>query len=676
MRNGGRAAFAARRLVKWAAVCGALVAVLATLASASSAYASTPSPTSRSAAPVTPPDQLPPQPPPPPPHQTARAPYGVGSEKVCGPAAAGTARCNALVATNSSGTPLSSKGPTSGYYPADLQSAYQLPSSTAGTGETVALIEAHNDPDAASDLSVYRSQFGLPACTTSNGCLREVNQTGGTRLPSNNASWAQEISVDVDMVSAVCPNCDILLVEASSSSFSNLATAANEAATLGADVISNSYGGSESSDETSYDPSYDHPGIMVTASSGDSGYGTEYPAASPYVTAVGGTTLTESSGSARGWSETAWSGAGSGCSSYEPKPSWQTDTGCSNRTIADVSADADPNTGVAVYDSDSYQGASGWLVFGGTSVSNVIIASVYAVGGDTSSLDYGSFPYSHTTWLNDVTSGSDGSCGGSYLCTAGPGYDGPTGWGTPDGDVAFGGASAPPTVTGLSPSSGPTSGGTVVSVTGTGFIVGSTFSIDFGSSASRTVSCSSTTSCTATSPAGTGTVDVTVTTAGGTSSSSDEFSYVPAPTVSAINPTSGPVAGGSVVTITGTNFATASGATNIDFGSSASSTVSCSSTTSCTATSPAGTGTVDVTVTTAGGTATSPVQFTYVPAPAPPTDVTATGASPHEIDLTWTGSSGATGYDVFRSTDGTSFSRVASNVTGTSYSDTQYLRMA
>jgi subtilase family serine protease len=277
---------------------------------------------------------------------------------------------------------------------------------------------------------VYRTQFGLPACTTANGCFRKVNQNGGTSYPRADRGWAQEISLDLDMASAICPNCKILLVEASSNSFSNLGAAVNRAATMGASAISNSYGGSESSGETGYEASYDHPG--VTVSSGDGGYGVEYPAASQYVTAVGGTSLSTASNT-RGWAETVWSGAGSGCSAYITKPTWQTDTGCSKRTVADVSAVADPNTGVAVY--DTYGGSSGWLVFGGTSVAAPIIAGVYALAGN--STNNGSIPYSHSSLLFDITSGSNGSCGGSYLCTAGTGYDGPTGLGTPNGSGGF-----------------------------------------------------------------------------------------------------------------------------------------------------------------------------------------------------------------------------------------------
>ncbi|HTJ66429.1 MAG TPA: S53 family peptidase [Actinospica sp.] len=328
----------------------------------------------------------------------------------------------------------------SGYGPSSIQSAYKLPSSSAGSGETVAIVDAYNDPTAAADLAVYRGQYGLSACTVAGGCLKIVSQTGSTTsLPKTNASWATEESLDLDMVSATCPNCHIILVEASSASSANLGTAVNEAAKLGANAISNSYGGNESSKDATYDTKYyDHPGIAITASTGDSGYGVEYPAASPFVTAVGGTSLSTSSNS-RGWTETAWSGAGAGCSSNEARPSYQAGagTGCAERAVADVSAIADPNTGVAVYDSTPSQGYSGWQVYGGTSVASPIIASVYALAGNTSSVDNASLAYAHTGSLNDVTSGNDGSCSVSQLCTARTGWDGPTGLGTPNGVGAF-----------------------------------------------------------------------------------------------------------------------------------------------------------------------------------------------------------------------------------------------
>jgi subtilase family serine protease len=325
----------------------------------------------------------------------------------------------------------------SGYFPADLQSAYKLPSSTAGTGQTVAIVDAFDDPSAEADLGVYRAQFGLPACTTANGCFRKVSQTGTTSYPRKNGGWAEEISLDLDMVSAICPKCHILLVEASSATTTNLGKAVNEAAALGATEISNSYGGGDTADTSA--PYYNHPGIMITASSGDSGFGVEFPASSRYVTAVGGTSLTRST-NARGWAETAWSGAGSGCSTRNPALSGQAtfNTGCANRAVADVSAVADPNTGVAVYDSFAYQGFSGWLVFGGTSVSSPIIASVYALAGNAASAT-NNFPYTHdsSSTFNDVTSGSNGTCSPTQLCHARVGWDGPTGLGTPNGTGGF-----------------------------------------------------------------------------------------------------------------------------------------------------------------------------------------------------------------------------------------------
>jgi subtilase family serine protease len=355
--------------------------------------------------------------------------------KVCPNAAPGEARCHSLVRVDNSGQPLPTTAP-SGYGPADLQAAYKLPASTlggVGTGQTIAIVDAYDDPKAESDLAVYRSQFGLSACTTASGCFRKVNQTGGTKYPRGNVGWAEEISLDLDMASAICPNCKILLVEASSNSFANLSAAVDEAARLGANVISNSYGGGEYSNEVSDQSHYNHPNIAITVSSGDNGYGVQFPAASRYVTAVGGTTLNRDASASRGWSETVWSGAGSGCSAYISKPSWQIDMGCGNRTVADVSADADPNTGVAVY--DTYR-VGGWLVFGGTSVAAPIIGGVYALAGAIGSATYGSLSYSSTS-LFDIISGSNGSCGGSYLCTAKTGYDGPTGNGTPSGTGAF-----------------------------------------------------------------------------------------------------------------------------------------------------------------------------------------------------------------------------------------------
>ncbi|GAB2918658.1 peptidase S8 [Rhodococcus aerolatus] len=354
---------------------------------------------------------------------------------VCPPASPGSASCDSKVLVDdATGAPAATTGPAPGSYgPADLHSAYALPA-TGGAGQTIAIVDAYDDPNAAADLAVYRSQYGLPACTAASGCFRKVGGTGTSKLPRANSGWAQEISLDLDMASAICPACKILLVETSTASLTDLGTGVNTAVRLGATVVSNSYGGSEYSSETSSDAYYNHPGVPITVSSGDSGYGVQYPAASRYVTAVGGTSLTRAA-NARGWTESAWSGAGSGCSAYEPKPAWQQDAGCARRTVADVAAVADPSTGVAVY--DTYGSSGGWLVFGGTSVAAPVVAGVYALAGNGSALTAGSSPYAATSALDDVTSGSNGSCGGSYLCTAVTGYDGPTGLGTPNGTAAF-----------------------------------------------------------------------------------------------------------------------------------------------------------------------------------------------------------------------------------------------
>ncbi len=376
---------------------------------------------------------------------------------LCPPAAkAHQARCFAHVRVDDSGKVAAADTPQ-GLGAPDLQGAYAIPTSL-GAGVTVAIVDAQDDPNAESDLAVYRAQYGLPPCTTANGCFRKVDQNGGTSYPAADSDWGGEISLDLDMVSAVCPQCHILLVEANSTDTSDLGAGVNLAAMMGATAISNSYGGPEDPSDPQTDAQYyHHPGVLITASSGDDGYGVSFPASAPDVVGVGGTSLVQASGTARGWQETAWAGAGSGCSQYEGKPSWQTDPGCSERTVADVSAVADPNTGVAVYDSF---GEGGWIVIGGTSAASPIVASVFAMTGMAAK---GVQPlYGDPSLVYDVTSGSNGSCGGSYLCTAGPGYDGPTGLGTPNATAWSGGAS------GSGSSSSSSSGGGSGSSSGAG----------------------------------------------------------------------------------------------------------------------------------------------------------------------------------------------------------------
>jgi N-acetylneuraminic acid mutarotase len=350
-----------------------------------------------------------------------------------------------------------------GYGPADLRSAYDLPAD-GGAGATIAIVDAFDNPRAEQDLATYREQYGLPACTTDNGCFRKVDQRGGAEYPAPDDGWAGEISLDLDMVSAVAPKAHILLVEADGAGTDDLGTAVNTAVALGARYVSNSYGAYyEDPSVQALDAAYfDHPGTAVLFSSGDNGYGVSYPASSPYVTSVGGTSLTRNADTARGWSEQVWNrvttdssgqqhwgATGSGCSQFEPRPAFQPDTGCTGRSVADVSAVADPGTGVAVYNSFS---DAGWNVYGGTSASAPIIAGVYALAGTPVEGTYpASYPYLTPGALNDVTVGDDASCGDFGLCasgptprceptascTAGPGYDGPTGLGTPNGLAAF-----------------------------------------------------------------------------------------------------------------------------------------------------------------------------------------------------------------------------------------------
>jgi subtilase family serine protease len=346
------------------------------------------------------------------------------------------ASCLSKVMVNRKGVvPDSSTPPSSAMSPTDLKAAYNLSGLSSG-GRTVAVVDAYGYPNLESDLATYRSYYKLPACTTANGCLKVVDQNGGTSLPRFDSGWAGEQALDVDAVSAICPDCHILVVQAKTSSIANLGTAVNTAAKAGAVAISNSYGGGDLSDNN-YGSYYNHKGIAVTASTGDNGYqGGSFPASSDYVTAVGGTSLYRSGSS---YSESAWSGAGSGCSTVNAAlPEAATfGTGCSMRAIADVSAAADPNNGgMAVYYPTSKVNST-WAQVGGTSESSPIIASVFALAGSTYSGYSNAVPYQHATSLNDVTGGSNGTCPTTQWCNARSGWDGPTGLGTPNGTGAF-----------------------------------------------------------------------------------------------------------------------------------------------------------------------------------------------------------------------------------------------
>lgn len=364
--------------------------------------------------------------------------------RVCSATTAkGEATCHALKMVDAKGVaPAAATPPAGGLDPTELKNAYKLTGLTSG-GRTVAIVDAYGYPNLERDLGVYRSTFGLSACTRANGCLRVINQTGGTSLPRTNVGWAQEQALDVDAVSAACPDCKILVVQAKSASFANLGVAVNTAAAQpGVVAISNSYGSTGDAPDSTYGSYYNHPGIAVTASTGDNGYqGGSYPASSSYVTAVGGTSLVADS-SARGWSETVWSGAGSGCSTYNTALAAAASfgTGCAKRAMADVSAAADPGKGgLAVY-YPTTSTSSTWGQFGGTSESSPIIAAVYALAGHTGPGVGGypnATPYGHTGSLFDVTSGNNGTCPTTQWCTARSGWDGPTGLGTPNGAGAF-----------------------------------------------------------------------------------------------------------------------------------------------------------------------------------------------------------------------------------------------
>lgn len=350
------------------------------------------------------------------------------------------ARCFAHIRVDAAGNPMPGKPAAAapllvpqGFGPVDLRSAYSITGS--GAGGIIAIVDAYGYANAEADLATYRAQYGLPACTSANGCFIKRDQRGGTAFPRYNSGWAQEQALDLDMASAMCPNCKVMLVQADSASFANLAAAVTTAKNYpGVVAVSNSYGGGESGG-ASYLSVYDKPGVAITASTGDTGFGASFPATAPGVVAVGGTNLKRAS-TARGWAETAWTSGGSGCSASYAKPAWQNDGLCTNRVEADVSAVADPATGVAVYGPTGKGSLSGWLVFGGTSASAPIVAGIYGVKG-SGAVSAGRSFWTATSGLNDVTSGSNGTCGGTYFCTAGVGYDGPTGNGTPNGTAAF-----------------------------------------------------------------------------------------------------------------------------------------------------------------------------------------------------------------------------------------------
>jgi hypothetical protein len=313
-----------------------------------------------------------------------------------------------------------------GWGPSDLQAAYNLPSTSGGSGQTVAIVDAYDNPNVASDLAAYRSYYGLPVATFS-----KFNQEGQQgNYPSGDTGWGSEIDLDVEMVSAVCPNCAIDLIEANDDS--DLGVAEKTAAKLGVHIISNSW-----SWGTVTKSQFDTPGIVYVAASGDSNYGSVPPADFSNVVSVGGTILAKRGNRYR---EIVWPFTGGGCASKEKKPAWQHDPSCLFRTQNDVAAVA---LDVALYDT---YGSEGWVMGSGTSVSSPIIAGIYGLAGNASSQRAGEAFWALSNqqrkqYLHAIDVGSDGNCGGSYLCTAGTKqygtYSGPAGWGTPKGIGAF-----------------------------------------------------------------------------------------------------------------------------------------------------------------------------------------------------------------------------------------------
>lgn len=353
-----------------------------------------------------------------------------GFRHACAPAHGQVVTCFAVYDAAASPPPARRDAPPK-LTPRDIAAAYRLPADNLGNG-TVGIVDAFDDPSAEHDLAVYRKRFGLPACTTANGCFRKVNQAGRPRpLPQGDADWAVEISLDLDAVSAACPGCHILLVEADEPETPNLGRAENTAVRLGADVVSNSYGTDEFAGMGKVARRYYlHAGVPIVASTGDDGFTTaQFPAVMRFVIAVGGTSLTKTR---HGWAEHAWWGAGSGCSAYLPKPRWQPGTHCPMRSVSDISAVADPASGFLLYDTYRLGRQAGYHRVGGTSLSAPLIAGMIARAGNAAHVG-GRYISRHRHALHDVRGGSTGFCGGDYLCTAKIGYDLPTGFGSPRG---------------------------------------------------------------------------------------------------------------------------------------------------------------------------------------------------------------------------------------------------
>ena len=568
---------------------------------------------------------------------------------------------------------LEGSGEKGGFDPQDLWSAYKIPTSSGEKQEryeatqTIALVDAGYDATAESDLEAYRQHYGLKPCTHTGGCFRQVNERGEEgNPPPPNAEWELETSLDLDMASAGCPHCHILLVEATQESLAALAEAANTAAELGATQISNSYGlpeamlgecGTTACRQLNSD--YDHPGVVVTASAGDGGYdnslrgGTAplFPAASPYVIAVGGTSLHKAT-TTRGWSEEVWeesshsAGTGSGCSATQLKPAWQADKGCAHRTDNDVAAVAACETPISIYGTHF----GGWEDVCGTSASAPLVAGIEAhaseAGGPPPTAN--AF-YKNRSTLFNVTKGHNGTCSPEYLCSAESqegGYDGPIGNGTPAaGPVET--ATSPPTAR-TEPASSVTGGQATLNGLLDPNGAETTYQFEYGTSTSYGTSIPASpssagsgaaakavsASVTGVAPGTTYHYRLVATNSSGTIAGEDQSFRTAKPTVTGVGPVMGSAGGGTQVTISGTNL---TGATAVRFGQRGATSVQVQSEGSLTATAPPGAGIVDVTVTTPAGTSptgTADRFLYYAFGPTftlPATQLTFTGASgnPH-----------------------------------------------
>jgi hypothetical protein len=627
----------------------------------------------------------------------------------------------ALLSTTVIGQPtfvigrLAGEGPGGGFTPAQMETGYGFSSinfnGTAGTGqgETIAIVDAYNDPNIQSNLNTFDSEFSLPALT-----VNVVNENGGTKLPGvdSTGGWELEESLDVEWAHALAPDASITLVEASSDSLSDLLTAVGYAAGH-ANVVSMSWGGSEFSGETADDSDFDQAGVAFVASSGDEGAPALWPAASPNVLGVGGTALTLNSNNT--WSsETGWSDSGGGPSAYESQPSFQTGlvTQTSTaRAVPDVAYDASPSTGVAVYDSYTYEGETlDWVEIGGTSVGAPSWSALLAIadqgralGGEAALNSTGpqqvmDILYQNTSDLHDITTGTSD---GNPHYSAGPGYDYVTGLGTPIANLVASslvGTTAPHDTLELTASSPQTAGSsfslTVTALTPSG-TTDTSFAgtIDFTStdpqaSLPGTFNFPSSDDGTATfsvtlKTAGNQTITATDTTNPGITGTTSAISVSPAAasqfalsgfpstvtvgaaqsfTITAKDPY-GNVATGYTGTVA---FSSSDPAAilpgNSKFTSSNQGVQSFSVTFE-----TAGTQSLTVTDTSSGITGT---QSGISVAPAAPSDLTATAVSSSEINLTWDAAAGATGFEIERSLSASSGFTEVGTATTTSYSDT------